>query len=119
MDDLRRTSMDDLLKMALFRVIDRLSAEAASDSLYGDDLPQSDEDDRLGRPILFDPRFDLTGEPPFVIDETSRELGRLGDPKDLRNLVHSAGLDSQLEDAQTLGEYLGVLNQSLTSEGTL
>lgn len=111
--------MDDLLKTALFQVIDKLSAEAASDSLYGDELPESDEEDRLSRPILFDPRFSLEGEPPLVIDETSREMGRLGHPKDLRHLVHSAGLDGRLEAAETLEEYLAVLNHCLTSEGTL
>jgi len=103
----------DPIAEALFKVIRRLSAEAAYESLYGEEIPESREAEMLERPIAFDPRFDLDPVTPLVIDDVSRSLRETGIPVDLRSEVLRQGLADTLTQAETVGDYLSVLRSAL------
>ncbi len=96
------------LEESLISVIGRLSAEAASDSLYGDEIPLATAEEVWQRPIAFDPRFDL-GPDPAVVDELSGAITRLGHPLNLRACVAAAGLVQAVEEAETVGRFRDLL----------
>ncbi|MHB1842064.1 MAG: NAD(+)/NADH kinase [Sulfobacillus sp.] len=100
------------LEESLLAVIGRLSAEAAGDSLYGDQIPAASSDELWQRPISFDPRFDL-GPDPAVIDELSRAITRSGHPLNLRACLAASGLVDQLEAAETVAEFRDIVLEAV------
>lgn len=98
------------------KVVRRLSAEAAYESLYGEDVPEAAAEEILERPIAFDPRFDLDDTTRLVIDDVSEALRHLGHPADLKGAVLAAHLGGALRDAPTIRDYLGVLRQVFDRE---
>jgi|GEM_PF-4176420 len=104
--------MDDLME-SLLQVIRRLSAEAAYESLYGEEIPESQASEMLARPIAFDPRFDLVGAAEYVIDDMTLNMRRMGHDTDLRQAVVAAGLGDALEAADTVSDYLAVVRRAV------
>ncbi len=105
--DLRKAVEESLLA-----VIGRLSAEAAGDSLYGDQIPDASSEEVWQRPIAFDLRFDL-GPEPAIVDELSSRITRLGHPLNLRACLARSGLIDELEAAETVGDYRDIVLQSV------
>lgn len=109
--------IDDLLTGALILVVRRLTAAAASESLYGE-ITFTDEDvaQLWELPIAFDPRFDLDDrQAPLVIDQVTQALAESGGPPglNLHQRVRSRGLASQLQAAETIRGYLEVLKKAV------
>lgn len=102
------------LEESLLALVGRLSAEAAGDSLYGDQIPVSTPAELWQRPISFDPRFDL-GPEPAVVDELSRAITRLGHPLNLRACLAAAGLIDAVEAAETVGTFRDLLLEAVSA----
>lgn len=103
--------MDDLTE-SLLQVIRRLSAEAAYESLYGEEIPEAEASEMLARPIAFDPRFDLDGAAEYVIDDMTLNMKRLGHDVDLRRAVVRSGLGAALEEAETVAAWLAIVRRA-------
>jgi hypothetical protein len=106
--------VESRLKEYLLRRVLEWIGDAALDSGFGD-LPDQDEEDLLSRPILFDPRFDLDPSEgvPLLIDLLEEDMSREVAPPKLRQRLAEAQLEAALVDAETVGEYLGVLCRAL------
>lgn len=112
---MRRTSLSAYALQWIRRWIE----EAAGESGYGP-VPEIDEADIRARPIAFDPRFGLEPWPgtPLLIDLLEADLRAAGTPVDLRAALRRGGLEAELARAETVGDFLAILERAVADEWT-
>jgi hypothetical protein len=78
-------------------------------------MPDVDDAELLRRPIAHDPRFGLEAWPgtPLLIDLVAEDLAAAGRPVDLRASLRRMGLEEALCEAETVGEYIAVLERAV------
>ena len=106
-------SLSERLREYVVRRVLEWTGDAARESGYGE-LPDQDEEELLRRPIAFDPRFDLDPSGgPVLVDLLEEDFRREGVRPEFRRRLSEFGLEARLVDAETIADYLAVLERAL------